>query len=70
VLDAIKQELKIDIGATTEDRLFSLQEARCLGACGLAPVVMIDDKIYGGLTPHKVIELLRGIRKAGKPASA
>ena len=70
VLDAIKQELKIDIGATTEDKLFSLQEARCLGACGLAPVVMIDEKIYGGLTPHKAIELLRGFRKADKAAAS
>lgn len=68
VLTAIKQELKIEMGETTEDKLFTLQEARCLGACGLAPVAMIDDKIYGELTPKKIIEILQNYRKdpAGK----
>jgi NADP-reducing hydrogenase subunit HndA len=63
VLDAIKEELKISFGETTEDKLFSLAEARCLGACGLAPVIMIDDKIYGELTPKKVVEILKNYRK-------
>ncbi len=65
ILDAIKDELKIGIGKTTDDFIFSLQEARCLGACGLAPVVMIDDKIYGNLNPKKIVEVIREIRKAG-----
>jgi NADH:ubiquinone oxidoreductase subunit E len=59
VLDAIREELKIGIGGTTEDKIFSLQEARCLGACGIAPVIMIDDKIYGELTPKKAVEIVR-----------
>jgi NADH-quinone oxidoreductase subunit E/NADP-reducing hydrogenase subunit HndA len=63
VLEAIKQELKVEVGQTTEDRLFTLQEARCLGACGLAPVVMIDDKIYGEMTPKKIVDLLRSFKK-------
>ena len=63
ILDAIKAELKIEIGQTSEDGLFTLQEARCLGACGLAPVIMIDDKIYGSLTSKKVIEIIRGYKK-------
>lgn len=62
VLDAVKKELKVEIGDTTEDGLFTLQEARCLGACGLAPVIMIDDKIYGKLTPEKAIEALNSYR--------
>lgn len=66
VLEAIKKELKVGIGDTTEDGLFTLQETRCLGACGLAPVVMIDDKIYGELTPKKAVELLTSFRKKGK----
>jgi NADH:ubiquinone oxidoreductase subunit E len=63
ILNTIKEELKINIGGTTEDALFSLQEARCLGACGLAPVIMINDKIYGSLTPKKAKELIRLYRK-------
>jgi len=63
VLNAIKEELKIGVGGTTEDNQFSLAEARCLGACGIAPVVMIDDKIYGELTPKRIKEILKGYKK-------
>lgn len=63
ILNTIKQELKIDFGQTSEDGLFTLQEARCLGACGLAPVVMIEGKIYGELTPRKTQQLLQQYRK-------
>ncbi|MBN1360872.1 MAG: NADH-quinone oxidoreductase subunit NuoE [Sedimentisphaerales bacterium] len=63
ILQTIKDELKIDVGDVTEDGLFSLQPARCLGACGLAPVVMIDDKIHGELTPKKVTQLINQYRK-------
>mgnify|MGYP001560900241 CR=1 FL=1 len=63
ILKAIKDELKIDFGQTTPDGLFTLQETRCLGACGLAPVIMIGDKIYGELTPKKAVELLRSFYK-------
>jgi len=58
VLKAIKEKLGIEVGETTEDRLFTLTETRCLGACGLAPVIMINDKVYGELTPQKVTEIL------------
>lgn len=64
VLDAIKRELKVDVGDTTQDGLFTLSETRCLGTCGLAPVMMIDDKIYGGLTPKKAVEVIQAIRVA------
>lgn len=47
VLDAFKKELGIEIGQTTEDGRFSLDALRCVGACGLAPVVLIGDKVYG-----------------------
>jgi NADH:ubiquinone oxidoreductase subunit E len=63
VLEAIQEELKIELGDTTTDKLFTLQEARCLGACGLAPVVMIDEKIYGELTPKKIVDILQEFRK-------
>ncbi len=63
VLNAIKEDLHIEVGGTSEDNLFTLQEARCLGACGLAPVIMIDDKIYGNLTPKSVLKILKSYRK-------
>ncbi|NLW84647.1 MAG: NADH-quinone oxidoreductase subunit NuoE [Phycisphaerae bacterium] len=64
ILDVLKKELGVQIGQTTEDRLFTLQEARCLGACGIAPVIMIDDKIYGELDAKKTVEVINQIRKA------
>ncbi|MGA2090148.1 MAG: NADH-quinone oxidoreductase subunit NuoE [Endomicrobiales bacterium] len=66
LLDTLTEELKITIGETTHDQLFTLQEARCLGACGLAPVIMIDEKIYGEMTPKKVVDLLNHYRKEKK----
>lgn len=66
ILQTLRDELKIDMGQVTEDGLFSLQPARCLGACGLAPVVMIDDKIHGELTPKKMIQILNQYRKQAR----
>jgi len=63
-MDALKKELGIQVGQTTEDKLFTLQEARCLGACGIAPVIMIDDKIYGELDAKKTVEIIHQYRKA------
>lgn len=63
ILQAIKDELKIDFGGVTADGLFSLAPARCLGACGLAPVVMIDEKIHGELTPRKMLQIIKEYRK-------
>jgi NADH-quinone oxidoreductase subunit E/NADP-reducing hydrogenase subunit HndA len=66
ILQTLKDELQIDVGEVTPDGLFSLQPARCLGACGLAPVVMIDDKIHGELTPKKMVQLINQYRKQAK----
>jgi len=66
ILETVKDALKIDVGGVTDDGLFSLQPARCLGACGLAPVVMIDDKIHGELTPKKMTQLISQYRKQAR----
>jgi NADH:ubiquinone oxidoreductase subunit E len=58
VLDAMKQRLGIDVGETTEDRLFSLEVARCFGACGLAPAMSIDDDVFKRVRPARVPEIL------------
>lgn len=65
VLDAVKRNLDIQVGDTTADNLFTLQECRCLGTCGIAPVMMIDDKIYGELTPEDVAGIIRSYQ--GEP---
>ncbi len=66
LVETLKQQLKVDMGQTTEDDLFTLQPARCLGACGLAPVVMIDDAIYGELTPKKMSDILNKYKRNAK----
>lgn len=65
VLETVKKELGVGVGQTTGDKLFTLQEARCLGACGIAPVMMIGEKIYGELDSKKTIDIINQYRRAG-----
>jgi len=65
VLEKIREQLKINIGETTEDKKFSIEGVRCLGACGLAPVMMIDQETYGALTPSKATTI---VSQYGGPA--
>ena len=58
VLDALKKQLGIDVGETTEDREFSLEVARCFGACGLAPVITINDVVHHRVKPARIGEVL------------
>ena len=58
VLDKLCEELNVEPGKTTADGKFSLNATRCLGACGLAPVMMIGDEVYGRLTPDQVPGIL------------
>ena len=54
VLDRIQKKLGIEPGGTTPDGRFSLEATRCIGACGLAPVMTVNDEVYGRLTPDEV----------------
>jgi NADH:ubiquinone oxidoreductase subunit E len=58
VLQSFKEELDIDVGGTTDDKLFSLCTARCFGACGLAPAVDINGVIHRQVTVEKVPEII------------
>lgn len=58
VLDKLKTVLKVEEGKTTPDGKFTLQSTRCLGCCGLAPVMTIDGEAYGNLTPAEVEGIL------------
>jgi NADH-quinone oxidoreductase E subunit len=54
VLAEFKKELGVEYGQVTKDGLFTLDSVRCVGACGLAPVVMVNDKVYGRMKPDGV----------------
>ena len=62
VLDKVKEILKIDVGQTTDDGLFSIEATRCVGACGLAPVFTVNDEVYGKATPDMVESVISRIR--------
>lgn len=59
IVNKLKERLKIDIGGITEDKKFSLETVRCLGACGLAPVVVINKETHGAVVPVKATDLLK-----------
>ena len=58
ILDKFRTRLSIDVGECTDDQKFSLDACRCIGACGLAPVVTINDEVYGKLIPDDVDDIL------------
>lgn len=58
VIKELKKELKIDVGGITEDGLFSLDCLRCVGACGLAPVVVIGKDVHGKVKPNDVKKII------------
>ena len=62
VLDKLSEELEIPVGSTSKDGKFTLQATRCLGACGLAPVMTINDEVYGRLTPDQIPTILEKYR--------
>lgn len=60
IFSKLMEELKVSgSGDTTDDGKFTLEATRCLGCCGLAPVMMIDGDVYGKLTPDKIAEILK-----------
>jgi len=65
VLRKIKETLNIDVGETTEDRKYSLEAVRCVGACGIAPVMVVNEDTHGGLTQYKAIEALNKYSPVG-----
>jgi NADH:ubiquinone oxidoreductase subunit E len=62
ILETLKEELNLDVGETTEDMKFTLLSTRCLGTCALAPVMMINGKVYSQLTSKKVKSVIHRLR--------
>ena len=58
ILAEVEKKLGIKSGECTPDGLFSIDSCRCVGACGLAPVMMVDEEVYGKLTPQSVAKIL------------
>ena len=62
IAETLQKELCINEGETTPDRMFTLETIRCLGACGLGPVVVVDEDVHGRVKPSKVKEILSQYR--------
>lgn len=58
ILDKIKRQLNVEVGGMTEDKRYSLESVRCLGACGLAPVVVVNEDTYGAVDSVKVMNII------------
>ena len=63
VLDRLSEELQTPVGKTSKDGLFTLNATRCLGACGLAPVMTVNDEVYGRLVPDDIPGILAKYRE-------
>ena len=62
LLTELQKELGIQVDQTTDDLLFTLKQVRCVGSCGLAPVVRVDEETFGRLTFHDLAEILAKYR--------
>jgi len=64
IIETLRKELNLsEEKTTTDDLMFTVETVSCLGACGLAPVITINDKVYGKMTPEAVVDLLNEHRK-------
>lgn len=65
VLDELEKRLGIGVGETTADGMFTLNATRCIGCCGLAPAMMVNDEVYGRLVPGDVPGIIEKYRARG-----
>jgi len=73
ISEEVEKHLGIEAGENTPDMMYTVEEVHCVGACGMAPVVMIDDRAHGKLTPEsavKVIKAFQAEQAAAKEAAA
>lgn len=66
LIETIRDVLGLEVGGVTDDLMFSLEEVRCLGACGLAPALMVNGEVHGNMTPTATRSLLRSLRREGR----
>ena len=70
VLHEVQKVLNINTGETTKDGLFSIEETRCVGACGLAPIIMVGRDVYGKVSPEQVEGIISKYRNMQKESEA
>ena len=58
-MERLRELLGVEIGETTKDRIFTFEVARCIGSCGLAPAMSIDDQVYKQVNPDKLEQILQ-----------
>ncbi|KPJ61215.1 MAG: hypothetical protein AMJ46_02610 [Latescibacteria bacterium DG_63] len=63
ILAYLRKQMRADSSGTTEDLEFTIEDVRCLGCCSIAPVVKVDDEVYGHTTPQKALKVLEEYRK-------
>lgn len=69
ILQTLRKELQLsEEKRTTDDLLFTVETVSCLGACGLAPVITVNEKVYPAMTPEKAVELLNKLKEEDKNA--
>lgn len=66
ICDVLGDLIGLQVGEVSEDRLFSLEQVRCIGACGLAPAMMVNDEVHGHLTPNAIRKLVRKLKAAAR----
>jgi len=66
IMNTFKEHLKIDEGETTRDKLFTLKTARCVGACGLAPVLLVNEEVHGETEAKDIVRIIQKYRKGEK----
>jgi len=65
ILDQLSRKLGIEEGETTEDGMFTLETVRCIGCCSIAPVIRINEEVYGKLNQEKVVNIIDDLREKG-----
>lgn len=69
ILDALRQELGLsEVNKTTQDQLFTIETVSCLGACGLAPVLTVNEKVHAAMSPEKALKLLQMLKEEAQDA--
>ena len=66
ICDILGDLVGLEVGGVTDDRLFSLEQVRCIGACGLAPAMMVNDEVHGHLTPKELRKLIRKLKSGAR----
>lgn len=63
LIDLLQEHLGVGVDETTDDGAFTLETSSCLGVCGVAPAMMVDEELYGNLTPARVVDVIEDVRR-------